>query len=59
MADSARHARARSKSSNGSNLSETLRAHQGNITQAARWAGQDRRAFGRLVKRHNIDRGSA
>jgi DNA-binding NtrC family response regulator len=32
-----------------------LRAHNGNITQAARTAHQDRRAFGRLVKRHNID----
>jgi DNA-binding NtrC family response regulator len=37
-------------------VSETLRAHNGNITQAARWAGQDRRAFGRLIKRHKIDR---
>ncbi len=36
-------------------LSDTLRAHQGNITQAARAAQQDRRAFGRLVKRHKID----
>jgi Bacterial regulatory protein, Fis family len=35
---------------------DLLRAHQGNITQAARTAGQDRRAFGRLVKRHNIRR---
>jgi two-component system response regulator GlrR len=34
---------------------EMLRAHHGNITQAARTAHQDRRAFGRLVKRHNID----
>ncbi|MBZ5558135.1 MAG: sigma-54 dependent transcriptional regulator [Acidobacteriia bacterium] len=33
-----------------------LKAHQGNITQAARSAGQDRRAFGRLVKRYQIDR---
>jgi DNA-binding NtrC family response regulator len=35
---------------------EMLRANNGNITQAARGAQQDRRAFGRLVKRHNIDR---
>jgi two-component system response regulator GlrR len=35
---------------------EMLKAHDGNITQAARCAGQDRRAFGRLVKRHGIDR---
>ncbi len=34
---------------------EALRAHHGNITQAARAARQDRRAFGRLVKRHKID----
>jgi two-component system response regulator GlrR len=32
-----------------------LRKHAGNITRAAREAGKDRRAFGRLVKRHNID----
>jgi DNA-binding NtrC family response regulator len=37
---------------------EILRAHNGNITQAARSAHQDRRAFGRLVKRHRIDRRS-
>ncbi len=35
---------------------EMLKEHKGNITQAARGAGQDRRAFGRLVKRHGIDR---
>jgi DNA-binding NtrC family response regulator len=35
---------------------EMLKVHHGNITQAARGAGQDRRAFGRLVKRHKIDR---
>ena len=29
--------------------------HNGNITRAAREAGKDRRAFGRLVKRHNIN----
>ncbi len=37
---------------------EMLKRHNGNITQAARSAGQDRRAFGRLVKRHGIDRRS-
>jgi len=36
-------------------IHETLRAHHGNITRAARAAQQDRRAFGRLVKRHKID----
>jgi DNA-binding NtrC family response regulator len=35
---------------------DLLRAHNWNITQAARSAGQDRRALGRLVKRHNIQR---
>jgi DNA-binding NtrC family response regulator len=39
-------------------VAETLRQHKGNITQAARQAGKDRRAFGRLVKRYNIDRES-
>jgi len=39
-------------------LLEVLRQHSGNITQAARHAQQDRRAFGRLVKRHKIDRTS-
>jgi two-component system response regulator GlrR len=37
-------------------VGETLRQHKGNVTQAARQAGKDRRAFGRLVKRYNIDR---
>ena len=35
---------------------ELLRQYKGNITQAAHYAGKDRRAFGRLVKRYNIDR---
>jgi DNA-binding NtrC family response regulator len=35
---------------------QMLKQHNGNVTQAARSAGQDRRAFGRLVKRHGIDR---
>jgi DNA-binding NtrC family response regulator len=35
-------------------VTDLLRAHHGNITQAARAAGHDRRAFGRLVKRHHI-----
>jgi two-component system response regulator GlrR len=34
---------------------DMLRKHNGNITRSAREAGKDRRAFGRLVKRHNID----
>ena len=39
-------------------LIDTLRQHNGNITQSARYALQDRRAFGRLVKRYGIDRNS-
>jgi two-component system response regulator GlrR len=37
---------------------EALKRHNGNITQSARYARQDRRAFGRLVKRYGIDRNS-
>lgn len=37
-------------------VEEMLRKHQGNITRGAREAGKDRRAFGRLVKKYNIDR---
>jgi DNA-binding NtrC family response regulator len=33
-----------------------LRSCQGNVTRAAREAQKDRRAFGRLVKKYNIDR---
>jgi two-component system, NtrC family, response regulator GlrR len=33
-----------------------LRKHLGNVTHAAREAGQDRRAFGRFIKKYNIDR---
>jgi DNA-binding NtrC family response regulator len=36
-------------------VEDLLRRHAGNITRAARDAKQDRRAFGRLVKRHGID----
>jgi DNA-binding NtrC family response regulator len=39
-------------------LIDTLKQYNGNITQSARYALQDRRAFGRLVKRHGIDRSS-
>ena len=35
-------------------LEELLARHQGNITQAARDAGKDRRALGRLIKKYNI-----
>jgi DNA-binding NtrC family response regulator len=36
-------------------VEELLHKHQGNITHAAREAHQDRRAFGRLVKKHSIN----
>jgi transcriptional regulator with GAF, ATPase, and Fis domain len=36
---------------------EVLRRHEGNITRAAMEAGKDRRAFGRLVSKYQIDRG--
>lgn len=32
-----------------------LRKHQGNVTHAAREAGKDRRVFGRLMKKYQID----
>jgi two-component system response regulator GlrR len=38
-------------------VEEMLRKHRGNITRAAHEARQDRRAFGRLVKKHAVDRG--
>jgi DNA-binding NtrC family response regulator len=34
-------------------IEEILYRHHGNITRAAREAGKDRRAFGRLVKKHH------
>jgi two-component system response regulator GlrR len=37
-------------------LEEMLRKHQGNVTHAAREAGKDRRVFGRLMKKYQIDR---
>jgi DNA-binding NtrC family response regulator len=37
-------------------VEELLRKHGGNVSHAAREAHQDRRAFGRVIKRHNIDR---
>lgn len=36
-------------------VEELLRKHHGNITHAASEAQKDRRAFGRLVKKYNID----
>jgi len=37
-------------------LEEMLRNNGGNVTRAAAAAGKDRRVFGRLMKRYNIDR---
>ena len=37
-------------------LEEMLRNSGGNVTRAALAAGKDRRVFGRLMKRYNIDR---
>ncbi len=37
-------------------VEDLLRKHQGNVTHAAREAKQDRRAFGRLVKKYGITR---
>ena len=33
-------------------IQELMARHQGNVTQAAREAGKERRAFGRLVKKY-------
>jgi DNA-binding NtrC family response regulator len=37
-------------------LESVLKKHAGNVTHAAREAHQERRAFGRLIKKHQIDR---
>jgi two-component system response regulator GlrR len=37
-------------------VEQMLRKHVGNITHAAREAGKDRRAFGRLVKKYNLSK---
>ena len=37
-------------------IEELLQKHFGNVTRAAVEAGKDRRAFGRLVKKYEIDR---
>lgn len=39
-------------------LRDLMRQTHGNVTQAARLAGTERRAFGRLLKKHGIDRSS-
>jgi DNA-binding NtrC family response regulator len=40
-------------------VAELLRKHNGNVTRSAREARTDRRAFGRLIKRHRIDRSTS
>jgi DNA-binding NtrC family response regulator len=37
-------------------VEEMLRKHGGNVTRAAQEAGKDRRVFGRLIKKYQIDR---
>jgi DNA-binding NtrC family response regulator len=37
-------------------LSGVLRAARGNVSVAARMAGKERRSFGKLLKKHGIDR---
>jgi DNA-binding NtrC family response regulator len=55
--DSFREARARAIAAfEREYLLAALRQYKGNITQAARYAGKDRRVFGRMVKRYKIDR---
>ncbi|MDQ8021932.1 MAG: sigma-54 dependent transcriptional regulator [Moraxellaceae bacterium] len=39
-------------------LAELLRTTQGNVTRAAELAGKERRALGKLLKKHGIDRAS-
>jgi two-component system, NtrC family, response regulator GlrR len=36
-------------------ISDLLASHQGNVTRAARAAGKERRAFGRLIKKYGLD----
>ncbi|MBI3785386.1 MAG: sigma-54-dependent Fis family transcriptional regulator, partial [Deltaproteobacteria bacterium] len=40
-------------------LTELLREHGGNVTHAARAAQQERRALGRLIRKHGINRRQA
>jgi two-component system response regulator GlrR len=36
-------------------IQELIARHQGNVTQAAREAGKERRAFGRLLKKYGFN----
>ena len=40
-------------------VKQMMQKHEGNVTQAARAAGKDRRAFGRLAKKYRIPAASA
>jgi DNA-binding NtrC family response regulator len=40
-------------------VSRLIEKHGGNVTRAAREAQKDRRAFGRLLKKHGIRGGSS
>ena len=40
-------------------VQRVLRSAQGNVTRAAQLAGKERRAFGKLMKKHGIGRGCA
>ena len=37
-------------------LADVLSTARGNVTRAARLVGKERRAFGRLLKKHDIDK---
>ena len=37
-------------------LTRLMNEHKGNVTQAARASGKERREFGRLLKKHSLDR---
>lgn len=37
-------------------VTELLERHHGNVTRAARAAGKERRTFGRMIRKYNIDR---
>lgn len=39
-------------------VTEVLRIAQGNVTEAAKLAGKERRALGKLIKKYNIDKDS-
>src|SRR5262249_25098815 len=39
-------------------LTELMTAHGGNVSQAGRAAGKERRDLGRLLKKHQLDRSS-